>query len=76
MDIRLSYNGALVLQALARGYAYGFEIMRAAHLPSGTVYPLLRDENLELVERELARIRQLRYDLPDPATSTEKDKVV
>ena len=38
----LSYNGALVLQALAQGYAYGFEIMRAAHLPSGTVYPLLR----------------------------------
>jgi DNA-binding PadR family transcriptional regulator len=38
----LSYNAALVLQALAQGYAYGFEIMRAAHLPSGTVYPLLR----------------------------------
>lgn len=38
----LSYNAALVLQALTQGYAYGFEIMRAAHLPSGTVYPLLR----------------------------------
>ena len=38
----LSYNAALVLQALAQGYGYGFEIMRAAHLPSGTVYPLLR----------------------------------
>lgn len=38
----LSYNGALVLQALTQGFAYGFEIMRAAHLPSGTVYPLLR----------------------------------
>jgi PadR family transcriptional regulator len=38
----LSYNGALVLQAMAQGHAYGFEIMRAAHLPSGTVYPLLR----------------------------------
>ena len=38
----LSYNGALVLQALSQGFAYGFEIMRAAHLPSGTVYPLLR----------------------------------
>lgn len=47
----LSYNGALVLQALAQGYAYGFEIMRAAHLPSGTVYPLLRRlEAAELVE--------------------------
>jgi DNA-binding PadR family transcriptional regulator len=38
----LGYNGALVLQALAQGHGYGFEIMRAAHLPSGTVYPLLR----------------------------------
>ncbi len=38
----LSYNAALVLQAVTQGYAYGFEIMRAAHLPSGTVYPLLR----------------------------------
>lgn len=38
----LSYNGALVLQAIAQGHRYGFEIMRAAHLPSGTVYPLLR----------------------------------
>lgn len=38
----LGYNGALVLQAIAQGHGYGFEIMRAAHLPSGTVYPLLR----------------------------------
>lgn len=38
----LSYNAALVLQAMTQGYVYGFEIMRAAHLPSGTVYPLLR----------------------------------
>lgn len=41
-DIQLSYNAALVLQALVNGHAYGFEIMRTAHLPSGTVYPLLR----------------------------------
>jgi DNA-binding PadR family transcriptional regulator len=38
----LGYNATLVLQALTQGFAYGFEIMRAAHLPSGTVYPLLR----------------------------------
>ena len=38
----LSHNAAVVLQALAQGFGYGFEIMRAAHLPSGTVYPLLR----------------------------------
>ncbi|GMV07107.1 MAG: hypothetical protein AMXMBFR53_33820 [Gemmatimonadota bacterium] len=41
-DGPLSYNGALVLQAIAQGHRYGFEIMKAAHLPSGTVYPLLR----------------------------------
>lgn len=38
----LSYSGALVLQAIAQGYRHGFEIMRATHLPSGSVYPLLR----------------------------------
>lgn len=46
------------------------EVLRRAR----TAYPLLRDENLELVDRKLARLRRLRYDLPDPAT--EKDKVV
>jgi predicted amidohydrolase len=29
-------------------------------------YPLLRDENLELVHREASRIRQERFQLPDP----------
>ena len=48
------------------------EVLRRAR----TVYPLLRDENLELVERELRRLQQLRYDLPDPTSSTEKDEVV
>jgi DNA-binding PadR family transcriptional regulator len=38
----LSYNAAVVLQAMSQGHRYGFEIMRATHLPSGTVYPLLR----------------------------------
>lgn len=38
----LSYNAALVLQALARGHGYGFEVMKVAELASGTVYPLLR----------------------------------
>lgn len=36
------------------------EILRRAR----TAYPLLRDEDLELVARELARIRALRYELP------------
>ena len=39
---QLSYNAAVVLQALVQGHGYGFEIMRVASLPSGTVYPLLR----------------------------------
>ena len=38
----LSYSAALVLQAIVQGHRYGFDIMRAAHLKSGTVYPLLR----------------------------------
>jgi PadR family transcriptional regulator, regulatory protein PadR len=38
----ISYNAALVLQALASGVGYGFEVMRRAQLQSGTVYPLLR----------------------------------
>ena len=38
----LSYNAALVLQAMVQGNRYGFEIMRVVGLPSGTIYPLLR----------------------------------
>ena len=38
----LSWNATLVLQALAQGHGYGFEIMNATALPSGTVYPVLR----------------------------------
>ncbi len=38
----LSYNAALTLRAMAQGHGYGFEIMRATRLRSGTVYPLLR----------------------------------
>jgi len=30
-------------------------------------YPLLRDSNLDLVHRELDRVRRLRYDLPADA---------
>jgi PadR family transcriptional regulator len=40
--LNLSYPTALVLHALASGYAYGFDIIDATGLPSGTVYPLLR----------------------------------
>lgn len=38
----LSYNSAVVLQALEQGHAFGFDVMKVSGLPSGTVYPLLR----------------------------------
>ena len=40
--VNLTYPTALVLQALSRGFHYGFDIMDATGLPSGTVYPILR----------------------------------
>jgi DNA-binding PadR family transcriptional regulator len=39
---RITYHGACVLQALARGATFGFDVMEATELPSGTVYPILR----------------------------------
>lgn len=40
--IRMTHPTALILTALAAGYRYGFDIMDATGLPSGTVYPALR----------------------------------
>jgi PadR family transcriptional regulator len=40
--IRLSLAAAAILQAVSNGYAYGFDIMDATGLPSGTTYPALR----------------------------------
>jgi PadR family transcriptional regulator, regulatory protein PadR len=40
--MNLTYPTALILQALANGYRYGFDIMDVTGLPSGTVYPALR----------------------------------
>lgn len=42
MPVRLTYITAVVLQALAAGYRYGFDIMDRSGLPDGTVYPALR----------------------------------
>jgi DNA-binding PadR family transcriptional regulator len=41
-DPPLSYTGLFVLQALVRGYRFGFDIMEVTGLPSGTIYPALR----------------------------------
>jgi DNA-binding PadR family transcriptional regulator len=42
MTPALTSATALVLDALARGYRHGFDILDATGLPSGTVYPILR----------------------------------
>ncbi len=39
---RLSHTAALILQTVDQGSSYGFDIMDATGLPSGTVYPALR----------------------------------
>ena len=38
----MSHSTAVILQALANGYQYGFDILDTTGLPSGTVYPALR----------------------------------
>lgn len=46
----LSFTGLFILQALAQGHKFGFDIMEVTGLPSGTIYPALRRlEALELV---------------------------
>ena len=39
---QLTLVTGIVLQCIARGYRYGFDIMDASGLPDGTVYPALR----------------------------------
>ena len=59
------------LEAGLASFDLDSEVLRRAR----TAYPLLRDENLELVRRELERVRRVRFDLPDPAdpaTNPEK----
>lgn len=50
---KLSSSSTLILQAVAGGYRYGFDIMDLTGLPSGTVYPALR----RLEEGRLIRSR-------------------
>ena len=38
---RLSISAVCVMQAIAAGYEYGFDIIDQTGLPSGTVYPAL-----------------------------------
>jgi PadR family transcriptional regulator, regulatory protein PadR len=39
---KLSHTAALILQAVESGFVYGFSIMEATGLPSGSVYPAMR----------------------------------
>jgi DNA-binding PadR family transcriptional regulator len=38
----LTYATTVILQAVANGHSYGFDIIDATGLPGGTVYPALR----------------------------------
>jgi PadR family transcriptional regulator, regulatory protein PadR len=40
--INLTYASGVVLEAIAQGSSYGFQIIDETGLPSGTVYPALR----------------------------------
>jgi PadR family transcriptional regulator PadR len=47
----LAYTATVILQTLANGCRYGFDLMDITGLPSGTVYPALRRlEEMGLVE--------------------------
>lgn len=57
----LSMSAATVLHAISAGVRYGFEIMEATRLPSGTVYPVLsRLERSGLVRGKWERTRVAR----------------
>jgi PadR family transcriptional regulator PadR len=38
----LTYSTTVILQAVANGYLYGFDIIDVTGVPGGTVYPALR----------------------------------
>lgn len=72
----LSYTGLFVLQALAQGHRFGFDVMDITGLPSGTVYPALRrleaqglvrsDWESEVDARHAGRPRRRYYELTRP----------
>jgi DNA-binding PadR family transcriptional regulator len=60
-DSRLTHITALILQAIDRGFVYGFSIMEMTGLPSGTIYPAMR----RMEEGELIRSRWERQAIAD-----------
>jgi len=64
---RITYPTAIVLLALSRGYRYGFEIMDACGLASGTVYPILRRlEEARLLTARWERVAEAREEQRPP----------
>ena len=74
----LSVASVKVLQALSAGFGYGFDVMDATALPSGTVYPILgrlskagyvrsRWEEQDLAHREKRPPRRY-YELTETGT--------
>jgi DNA-binding PadR family transcriptional regulator len=58
-DIKLSHTSALILQIIHAGHMYGFDIMEATGLPSGTIYPALRRlEQLELIRSKWEKTKK------------------
>lgn len=52
-SVRLTYLTGVVLEAIAAGHRYGFDIMDATGIPDGTVYPALRRlENAGMLEAQ------------------------
>ena len=59
----LSHTTAMILRAIDVGYIYGYTVMEATGLPSGTVYPALR----RLERDQLIRSQWERQSVADAA---------
>jgi len=60
---RLSHTSALILHAIGTGQIYGYTVMQATGLPSGTVYPALR----RLEREQWIRSQRERQSIADAA---------
>src|SRR5947209_8475568 len=53
---KLTHTSAMILHSIAVGHIYGYTVMEATGLPSGTVYPALRRlERDELIRSQWER---------------------
>lgn len=61
MSPRMTYPTAIVLQGIALGFCYGFDIIDASGLQAGTVYPILRRlESARYVSSSWERVTRAR----------------